>query len=72
MNEFVPTIRQCKFVSEDRRYGLYEQNLYRLGQHGYLAGAVWGTDQGSFEVAMYEADEEMRCLMAEAREEFGF
>ncbi|MFL0774348.1 MAG: hypothetical protein AB8A39_06260 [Prochlorococcus sp.] len=72
MTEFVPTKRQCKYVSEDGKYGLYEQDLYRLGEYGYLAGAVFGTDQGAFEVAIDAAEEEMRCLVAEARSEFGF
>ena len=82
MSEFVPTKAQCKFVSkfsdEDRllgtptTYGLYEGNLYALGKHGYLAGAVWGTDRGSFLVAIRAAEEEMACLMADAKAEFGF
>jgi hypothetical protein len=80
--EFVPTKAQCKFVSkagdEDRSlsasgtYGLYEGNLYALGKHGYLAGAVWGTDRGSFLVAVDAAEEEMAYLMADAKAEFGF
>jgi len=82
IDEFVPTQRQCQFVSKagdaDRMlsasgtYGLYEGDLYKLGKHGYLAGSVWGTDRGSFLVAIDAAEEEMRYLMAQAREEFGF
>ena len=82
MTEFVPTKRQCRYVSNDGdddrmvsasgTYGLYEGNLYKLGKHGYLAGSVWGTDRGSFLVAISAAEEEMSYLMAEAREEFGF
>lgn len=82
MSEFVPTKRQCRYVSkagdEDRAsnwsgtYGLYEGDLYKLGEYGYLCGSVWGTDRGSFLVAIDAAEEEMSYLMAEAREEFGF
>ena len=82
MSEFVPTKAQCKYVSkagdEDRllgasgTYGLYEGNLYALGKYGYLAGAVWGTDRGSFLVAINAAEEEMAYLIAEAKAEFGF
>ena len=82
MSEFVPTKGQCQVVSdagdEDRRvsasgtYGLYEGNLYKLGKYGYLAGAVWGTDRGSFLVAVGAAEEEIAQLLAEAKAEFGF
>ena len=82
MTEFVPTKAQCKYVSnagDDDRvdngntdYGLYEGDLYALGKYGYLAGAVWGTDRGSFLVAINAAEEEMACLIADAKAEFGF
>jgi hypothetical protein len=74
MSEFVPTKAQCKYVrlGTPTTYGLYEGNLYALGKYGYLAGAVWGTDRGSFLVAITAAEEEMRYLIAEAKAEFGF
>ena len=50
---------------------MYEGNLYALGKYGYLAGAVWGTDRGSFLVAIDAAEEEMAYLVAEAKAEFG-
>ena len=67
-SEFVPTKRQCSHVSVSASgtYGLCEGNLYKLGQYGYLAGAVWGTDRGSFLVAVDAAEEEMASLLAEA------
>lgn len=72
-------------TSEDGRYGLAAPGPDDYGYHtlyrivtpdpeypelvDYSVGAV--SDPENFETAIDEADEEMRCLMAEARAEFG-
>ena len=57
-----------QFIHEDSKYGVTaEGELWVKGEHGYRAGYVMDpTDRGAFEVAVDNAEEEMRCLRAEA------
>lgn len=47
----------------------YYRLMYGKGEHEFLAGLV--ADARNFETAVDEAEEEMRCLIAQARAEFG-
>lgn len=57
--------------TEDGRYGLTSDGeLWKLaGRNSYMAGYVM--DRENIEYAAYEADDEMRSLMADAHAEFG-
>ena len=57
--------------TKDGRYGLTSDGeLWKLaGRNSYMAGYVM--DRENIEYAAYEADYEMRSLMAEAEAEFG-
>tara|TARA_R100000963_G_C4599515_1_gene73765 strand:+ start:418 stop:648 length:231 start_codon:yes stop_codon:yes gene_type:complete len=56
------------FVHEDSKYGVTaEGELWVKGEHGYRAGYMMKpNDRGAFEVAVDNAEEELRCLRAEA------
>ena len=57
--------------TKDGRYGLTSDGeLWKLaGRNSYMAGYV--RDRENIEYAAYEADDEMRSLMADAHAEFG-
>lgn len=50
-------------------YELRGHEIHTTGKHGYYAGSVM--DPENFETAVDNAEEDMRCLMADARAEFG-
>ena len=58
-------------ISECGKYGLLANTeLWKIaGEHSYMAGYVMNPE--NIEFAVDEAEEEMRCLLAEARIEFG-
>jgi len=58
-------------VSECGKYGLLPNTeLWKIaGEHSYMAGYVMTPE--NIEFAVDEAEEEMRCLLADARIEFG-
>ena len=50
-------------------YVLKGHEIHTTGKHGYFVGSVM--DPANFEMAVDNAEEEMRCLMANAKIEFG-
>ena len=60
----------CEIVARRKGYALYANGeLWTTGKYGYRAGYVM--DPENIDIAIDEAEEEMRCLEAEARAEFG-
>lgn len=73
--EKVPSKGQCENVSECGKYGVADigqgRSLYRLGEHGYLCGAMMNIDEDALAYAIDAHEEEMRFMIADARREFG-
>jgi len=68
----VPSKSDFVKISECGKYGLLPNSeLWKIaGLHSYMAGHVM--DPENIEIAVDSAEEEMRCLIADARREFGF
>jgi len=63
------------YIIKARGYGLTASGeLWKLGRYGYLAGYVMhlGDPESAIDNAIEAAEEERRCLMAEAKAEFGW
>lgn len=59
-----------RVVARRKGYALYANGeLWTTGKYGFLCGYV--SDPGNLDTAIDNHEEEMRCLMAEARAEFG-
>lgn len=61
------------YVQENAQWGVTaEGELWKKGEHGYMAGYVSRPrDEDSFFSGIDAAEEEGRVLLAQAREEFG-
>ena len=68
----IPAKRDFIKISECGKYGLLANTeLWKIaGKDSYMAGHVMNPE--AIEVAVDNAEEEMRCLIADARREFGF
>jgi hypothetical protein len=67
MSDEKPT---CKVVARRKGYALYENGeLWTTGRHAFRAGYVM--DAENLDYAIDGHEEEMRCLMMDARREFG-
>jgi hypothetical protein len=69
-----PTKPTTKPVATQKRgkttYKLFANGeLWTTGRHGFLCGYV--SDPGNLDYAIDNHEEEMRCLMADVRAEFG-
>lgn len=68
MSEETPP--DCEIVKREGKYVLYENGaMWTTGEHAYLCGYVSNPDHMLFAIDTHE--EEMRVLVAQAREEFG-
>jgi hypothetical protein len=60
------------YIAKSQGYGLTANGeLWKLGKHGYLAGHVLHVHADDIDTHIDAHEEEVRCLMAEASEEFG-